>query len=60
MVARYLVRQGEAGWTIMDTWLNEPAIADGHVLTDLSLARAEIIASLLNWRVAQDDFEQSA
>jgi len=55
VVARYAVRQDEAGWTVVDTLLDQPVIADGEPLAGLPHARAEILASLLNWRVRNDD-----
>lgn len=59
VVPRYVIREGVEGWTVIDTWLNDPAIADGQALTDLPLARAEILASLLNWRISDHGGEQA-
>lgn len=57
VVARYAVRQDEVGWTVMDTLSNAPANSNGQVLSNLPLARAEIVMSLLNWLAGHDGRE---
>jgi hypothetical protein len=51
MAPRYALRRDNIGWTVFDTFENQPAIVDGARLEALPQAGAEVIASLLNWSI---------
>ncbi len=55
VVARYAIRPDEAGWTVVDRWLDEPASFDGRRQTGLPFPRAEMLAGLLNWRAERGE-----
>lgn len=53
-LARYAAQETPTGWSVIDATADAPATVDGKPLIDLPRVRAEVLASLLNWRARRD------